>query len=231
MLDTVFFELEGVLADTAAARRDALLEMLQATTGLSLTAEEYRDNCAGLDVEDAVREAHRLRDRPVDDTAVSLTALRAADAFRARLGKGLTLVEGARETLERLHAVARLGLVTRATRSEAGFVVALARLEHLFTCVVAAEDAGLPKPSPEPFRVALSRMRRLASTGPRGMIVALEDGLPGIQAARAAGITCVVVGDVPAHVALEADGLLPSLARLTPEALHAVAARRAEPIR
>jgi beta-phosphoglucomutase-like phosphatase (HAD superfamily) len=63
------------------------------------------------------------------------------------------------------------------------------------------------------------------------MVVALEDGLPGIQSARAAGIICVVVGDVPAHVALEADGFLPALARLTPESLHAVAARRAEPIR
>jgi beta-phosphoglucomutase-like phosphatase (HAD superfamily) len=230
MLDTVFFELEGVLADTAAARRDALLDTLQDTAGLSLSAQEYRDNCAGLDVEDAVREAHRLRDRPIDDTAVSLTALRAAEAFRARLGKGLTLVEGARESLERLHAAARLGLVTRAARNEAAFVLALARLEPLFTCVVAAEDARLPKPSPEPYRVALSRMRRHGAANPRGMVVALEDGLPGIRAAHSAGIACVVVGDVPAHVALEADGYLPTIARLTPETLYAVAARRAEPI-
>lgn len=230
MLDTVFFELEGVLADTAPARRDALLETLLGTVGLALSAQEYHDTCAGLDIEDAVREAHRFHGQPVDDTTVSLIALRAADTFRVRLGKGLTLMEGARESLERLHTVARLGLVTRASRNEAGFVLTLARIEHLFTCVVAAEDARLPKPSPEPYRLALSRMRRLASTGPRGIVVALEDGLPGIRSARAAGIACVVVGDVPAHVALEADGYLPTLARLTPETLHAVAARRAEPI-
>ncbi|HSA57897.1 MAG TPA: HAD family phosphatase [Gemmatimonadaceae bacterium] len=229
MLDTVLFELEGVLADTATARREALLASLR-TNGVELTAQEYHETCAGLDLEAAARAAHRLRARPLDDTGAALCARRADDLYRASLGKGLVLVEGAREALERLHAVTRLGLVTRASRAEAGFVLSLARLEPLFTCVVAAEDARAAKPSPEPYRVALQRLRRRASPGRGGTIVAVEDGLPGIRAARAAGIPCVVVGDVPAHVALEADGYLPAITGLTPAGLLAIAAPRSEPI-
>ena len=229
MLDTVFFELEGVLADTASARREALRASLRAN-GIELTAREYRDTCAGLDTEEAVRAAHRLRAVRLDDTDAGLTARRAEDRYRASLGKGLVLAEGARETLERLHDAARLGLVTRAGRAEAGFVLSLARLEHLFTCVVAAEDARATKPSPAPYRVALDRLQRRTPEQRRGAIVAIEDGLPGIRSARAAGIPCVVVGDVPAHVALEADGYLPSIAGLTPSMLAAVVAPRSEPI-
>jgi hypothetical protein len=105
------------------------------------------------------------------------------------------------------------------------FVLSLARVEHLFTCVVAAEDAA-PKPSPEPYRLALARLQRARARVVRGTVVAVEDGLPGIRSARAAGLATVVVGDVPAHVALEADGYVASIAGLTAESLLSLVAPR-----
>lgn len=227
MLDTVLFELEGVLAETAEERRDALLSTLHAD-GIPLSVSEYQETCAGLALEDAVRAALRLRDVSFDDTRVSLTVLRAERAYRAFIGKGLTLVEGTRETVERLLAVARLGIVTRATRSEVELVSSLAGLEHAFSCVVAAEDTSLGKPSPEPYLLALARLQ--GQRPARGLVLALEDGLPGIRAAHAAGLRCVVVGEVPAHVALEADGYLPAITGLVPETLPALVARKREPI-
>lgn len=226
MVDTVLLELEGVLADTAAARRETLLEAV-GREGIRLSDAEYQEVCAGLGTEEAVRAAFQTRSDTVDETAMALAALTAERAYRARLAKGVTLVEGAREVVERLHAAARLGLVTRSPRAEAQFVLALANLEHCFGCVVAAEDVRAPKPAPEGHALALARLRHRTEPW---RAVALEDGLPGIRAARAAGITCVVVGDVPAHVALEADAGIPELARLTPEHLQALAARRSEPI-
>jgi beta-phosphoglucomutase-like phosphatase (HAD superfamily) len=229
MLDTVFFELDGVLADTAEVRRDALLSTLRAD-GVMLYDGEYRLTCAGLATEDAIRAAWALCRMPTDDTAISLAAVRAERAYRAFLGKGLTLAEGARETLERLGGVARLGLVTRASRAEAEFVLSLARMDHTFTCVIASEDTAAGKPSPAPYRAALARIDRVRGANPRGVIVALEDALPGVHSARGAGILCVMVGDVPAHVALEADACLRSVAGLTPDTLLALVARKNEPI-
>jgi beta-phosphoglucomutase-like phosphatase (HAD superfamily) len=228
MLDTVFLELEGVIADTAEARRDAIMASLQAD-GVTLPPASYRELCAGLSFEAAIRAAFGAFAGPVDETVVALAALRAERAYRAYIGKGLLLVEGARETLERLHESVRLGLVTRAPGQDAMFVLSLGRMDHLFSCVVAAEDAT-EKPSPEPYRLALARMQRTRSRVVRGTVVALEDGRPGIQSARGAGIPSVVVGDVPAHVAMEADAWLPSVAGLTAEHLLSLIAPRIEPI-
>jgi beta-phosphoglucomutase-like phosphatase (HAD superfamily) len=230
MLDTVLFEFEGVLADTTDARRDALIAALHAD-GLLLSAVEYREHCAGLGLEDAARSALSLRGIRGDETAVALTTARAERAFRAYVGKGVTLAEGAREALERLHVVARLGIVSRTGRDEIALLLALARLEHLFTCVVAAEDAFPPKPAPTPHRTALARLTRQRPVAVRGVVVALEDSLPGIRAARSAGIRCVAVGDLPAHVVMEADGWITSLRGLTPDALDAIVSASGERIR
>jgi beta-phosphoglucomutase-like phosphatase (HAD superfamily) len=94
---------------------------------------------------------------------------------------------------------------------------------------VAAEDAPA-KPSPEPYKLALARLQRARARLVRGTVVAIEDGLPGIRSARAAGLATVVVGDVPAHVALEADGYVASIAGLTAESLLSLVAPRIEPI-
>jgi HAD superfamily hydrolase (TIGR01509 family) len=228
MLDTVLLELEGVIADTGETRRDAIFAALRAD-GVQVPESEYRDLCAGLSFEEAVRAAFRGVGRGRDETAIALAAHRAERAYRAYIGKGLTLVEGARETLERLHDSVRLALVTRSPRNDAMFVLSLARVEHLFTCVVAAEDAA-PKPSSEPYRLALARLHRARARVVRGTVVAIEDGLPGIQSARAAGLASVVAGDVPAHVALEADGYVSSIAGLTADALLSLVAPRNEPI-
>lgn len=228
MLDTVLLELEGVIADTGEARRDAILGALRAE-GTVVPDGAWRDLCAGLSFEEAARAAWRVYGGPTDETAIALAALRAERAYRAYIGKGLTLVEGARETLERLHASVRLALVTRMPRTEASFVLSLGRMEHLFTCVVAAEDAPA-KPSPEPYRTALTRLLRSRSRVVRGTAVALEDARPGVLSARAAGLPVVMVGDVPAHVAVEADAWLSTIRGATAESLLSLVAPRIEPI-
>ena len=229
MLDSVLFELDGVLADTTDARRDALLSTL-AADGIALSDDEYRETCSGLTFEEAVRAAHALHRTAADAPSLTLAVLRAERAFRAFLGKGLTLAEGARDVIDRFAPVARLGIVTRANRAEVEFVLSLARLEYAFTCVVAAEDAFPAKPSPAPYRKALERLDRHRPIAARAMVVALEDTLAGIRSARSAGVACVAVGDIPAHVAMEANALLASIAGLTPEALLALVTRSAEPI-
>ena len=229
MLDSVLFELDGVLADTAEARRDALLSTLFAD-GILLSETEFRETCGGLSFEDAIRAAHTLRGAPVDGASLTVATLRAERAFRAYLGKGLTLTEGARDVVERFAPATRLGIVTRASRAEAELVLSLARLEHAFTCVVAAEDSYPAKPAPAPYRKAVERLERHRPIAARAHVVALEDSLAGIRSARSAGIACVAVGDIPAHVAMEANALVDAIKGLTPERLLALVTRSAEPI-
>jgi beta-phosphoglucomutase-like phosphatase (HAD superfamily) len=100
------------------------------------------------------------------------------------------------------------------------FVLSLAALDGVFECVVAAEDVRSPKPSPEGYRRALERLARRGANP--AATLALEDGAPGIAAARALALRCVAVGDVPAHHAVQADAYLPSLAGQSPASLESL---------
>lgn len=213
-LDVVLMELEGVLADTAALRRAALRRSL-AEDGATLD-DDAACLCDARATRDAVELAARLTGAALDDTALDLAALRAERRFAASLGEGVVLVPGARELVERLAGRVRLGVVTRLARADADRVLALAGLEWAFELVVAAEDADA-KPSPAAYVLALARLARRRPLG--AAVLALEDGAAGIAAATAAGVRCVVIGDVPAHEAMRADGALRSLDGATLERL------------
>lgn len=215
----LLIEFEGVLADTAALRASAITEAL-AVDGIALNGALLRTT-AGHTTEEAIRRIREAVGAPDDPTAVELSRLRAERAFAERAGKGLSLQRGAPEALEKLTSVARLALVTRASRREVEFVLDLAGLDALFRPVIALEDCFPAKPSRAPYDAALKRVGDLFP----GQIlrgVAVEDSVAGVRAARAAGMMTVIVGDVPAHEAMEADSWVESLVDLTPDRVRAL---------
>jgi len=215
----LLIEFEGVVADTAAARRGALVESL-AVEGITVE-ERHLALAAGHATEDAVRRIRRAAGAPDDETAVELGRLRAERAFAARAGKGLPLAIDVRPALERLASHCRLSLVTRASRREVEFILGLAGLEGLFRPVIAVEDATPAKPAHEPWLVALARVGQLFP-GQQLRALAVEDTVVGLRAARAAGLASVGVGPLPAHEALEGDAWVESLSDLTPERVRAL---------
>jgi HAD superfamily hydrolase (TIGR01509 family) len=226
MLQAALFELEGVLVDTHATRREALCGAL-ADDGVELAPDRFDAWCAGLPVELAVAAAVRrlAPEQPaaaaLDDTARELVVLRAERSAVGRLAAGASLVPGVRATLDVLAGTLRLALVTRARRREVEAVLALSGLEAHFSSVVTADDARTPKPSPDAHRAALARLARHGVT-PSGA-VGFEDAAPGVVAARAAGVRVVLVA--PASEASPSDGFdarLPTIAGLTPRSLAAL---------
>ncbi|MBX3133960.1 MAG: HAD family phosphatase [Gemmatimonadaceae bacterium] len=210
-------EFEGVLADTAALREAALAESL-AADGIELSAA-FLTAASGRATEDAIRRIRELAGAPDDPTAVELGRLRAERAFAARIGKGVMLQPGVRAAVERLSSCARLALVTRASRREVEFTLALGALDGLFRPVIALEDAAPGKPSRAPYDAALARVAELfPGQVLRG--VAVEDSLVGVRAAHQAGLPTVLVGVHPPQDAMEAECWVPSLADLTPERLR-----------
>jgi HAD superfamily hydrolase (TIGR01509 family) len=212
-------EFEGVLAETAALRASAITEAL-AADGIALNGALLRA-IAGLTTEDAIR---RIRDdvgAPDDETAIELCRLRTERAFAERACKGLALQPGARQALERLTGVARLALVTRASRREVEFVLNLGGFDALFRPIIALEDCLPPKPARAPYEAALKRVSQLFP-GQTLRGIAVEDTVAGVRAARAAGMMAVLVGDAPAHEAMEADSWIESLVDLTPDRVRAL---------
>ena len=224
LFDTVLLELEGVLADTHAIRRDALVRSL-ADDGVVLTHAAYEARCAGFPVREAAAAGVGADGRRFDDTALDLVAIRAERYFAEQLGKGVSLAPGARELLANLAGRVRLGIVTRASRRDVEFVLGLAGLDGVFECVVAAEDVHSPKPSPEGYQRAFDRLARRRPARPISTL-ALEDSPPGILAAHALKLRCIAVGSLPAFHAVQADAYLPSLAGQSLASLNALLGER-----
>jgi sugar-phosphatase len=90
--------------------------------------------------------------------------------------------------------------------------------------IVGAEDVSTCKPSPEPYLTAAAGL----GVDPR-LCLAIEDSLPGLQAARTAGLaTIAVTSTSPAHVLEKAaDKVVAGLHELSPDMLADVGALRA----
>ncbi|MDE3054008.1 MAG: HAD-IA family hydrolase [Gemmatimonadota bacterium] len=210
MLDALVLELEGVVVETRGARFEALTRAL-ADDGVVALPDGAADELLGLPPRQAAAAAVALLGLPRDDTALDLIGLRADRYFTERVSQGVVLREGARVLITIAHARSRLALVTRANRAIADLVLGLSGLHDAFEVIVCADDVVDNKPAPESYARALARLQNRRPLS-RDRVLALEDARTGIVAARAAGLRCLAVGEVPAHQAVEADGLVPSLA-------------------
>ena len=227
MFQAVLFELEGVLADTRTFRQRALQETF-AHDGVRIPDSEC-EACADLPVRGAVAAAFAHAGVDADDVALDLATLRAERRFAELLSLGFALCDGARELVAHLAGRTRLAVVTRASRREADTILSLAGLEFAFECVITNDTVHVGKPSPEAYETALRTMSRLRPMH-ASQVLALEDGPAGIRSARSAGVRCLAVGALPAHRAMQAEGLLPTLRGHTLGSLEGVVLRPEERI-
>ena len=209
MIGSLFFEVEGVLAGTVALRRAALLRAL-ADEGFAPADLGDAVPEPGVSTRDAVRRALRHHSITSDESALTLIAMRADRTFAALVQAGVSLAPGARELIEHSTAVCRLAIVTDLERSIVTSLLALAELDGAFEVVIASEDVAALKPSPDGYRKALERMGRRRPLEVRAAL-ALEPGIVGARAARAAGLRCAVIAPFRAESVADADAMLESL--------------------
>ena len=228
MLDAVLLDWEGVLADTASVRRDALRRALT-DEGVRLGADEDVPHRDGPPRPDSVGVAFAQLCR-ADATLADLVGARATRAFAERLGKGFVLRPGAREFVERLQLAARVAIVTSATRAETEFMLRLAGLDGAVSAIVSADDGVAAPPSPASYECALGHLARIRPLR-RDRVVAIAQTSSALRAARAAGVRSVAVG-APAHVAVDADGVVDAIDGLSVSDLArmvGIAARATQP--
>jgi HAD superfamily hydrolase (TIGR01509 family) len=128
--------------------------------------------------------------QPQRDELVPLLHARKTEILREMVADGLIDVRpGARRLLgELVERGYRLAVATTGSR---GWVAGL--LDHLlpgvdFDVVVTGDEVSARKPDPEAFVLAVERLGVETSAA-----VAVEDSAEGLDAAKAAGLTCVVV--------------------------------------
>ena len=224
MADGVLLDWEGVLADTADSRRDALRSAFT-DEGIAFDDAAYEHQGAGRSVHSAV--VRLLGRAAADTTLAALVALRAERAFASRLAQGFAIDPAAARFVELAQLRAPVVIVTAAGRAESDAALRLAGLHDSCAAIATADDVGGDAPAPASYELALAHLgRRRVVKADR--VVALATTMPAIRAAREAGIRTIAV-NAPAHVALEADAAIASLDGLTLDAVDAllgIAARR-----
>jgi beta-phosphoglucomutase len=217
VISAIVFDFDGVLVDSEPLHLRSYQEVLE-PLGLSLPREQYYSSYLGYDDAGVFKAIAEARSWPLDEQ--KLRALidekcRVFEALKAE-GSGNMLYPGATDCVARLAAAWPLGIASGATRSEIESTLQGSGLNRYFRFIVAAGETTAGKPAPDPYRQAA----KLHGQSPESC-VAIEDSRWGIESAKSAGLWCVgITHTYPVPELLEADGIVSSLAELTPELIR-----------
>lgn len=195
--DAVLFDMDGVVCDNMPLHRRVWTDFVQAR-GLRPSEAEIRalDGRRAADIIAAL-----FGELPAEEVAA--LAHGREETYRASLPTAeLPPVAGVEAFLAWLGArgVPRV-LATSATPANVAVVLDRLALRPAFEAIVTAADVTRGKPDPEVYLTAAAR----AGAAP-GRCLVIEDALPGVQAAKAAGATCLGLMTSEGEAALRAAG-------------------------
>jgi beta-phosphoglucomutase len=209
----ILFDFDGVIADTdnhhiAAWQRTLTVMGWQ-------VAEDVAARSAEIDDRDFL--AQLFANRGITGGDIDGWVRRKQALTVQLLNDAPRLFPGVAQLVRSLQGRARLAVVSGTWRENIHAVLEAAGLNECFDTIVGKEDVTQRKPAPDPYQLALKRLRLVARS-----TVALEDSPTGLASARAAGIRAIAighrraigewVGDAPYVAAFEpAGGLLQHL--------------------
>lgn len=215
MVRAILFDFNGVIVNDEPQHCEALTATL-AEYGIPLDRETYYREYLGFDDRECFRFTFERYGRPAGAPALEEAIERKARHYAAEIRRSMTLVPGAADFVRAAAAEGlALAIVSGALRREIDLVLDAAGLRRHFAVVVAAEDVSACKPDPQGY----VRAREVLGAAPERCIV-VEDSLPGLAAARAAGMRCALLATShPATALAGADAVWPDLAGRTPRDL------------
>jgi HAD superfamily hydrolase (TIGR01509 family) len=188
MTSGILFDFNGVIIDDESQHCDALIATLS-ECGYALDRDTYYREYLGFDDRECFRFTFERMGRPRDETTLLEAVARKHAAYERAIRNSMRLVPGAAEFVENAALDGfQMAIVSGALRSEIELVLELADLRPHFAEIVAAEDVAACKPDPQGY----NRAREMLDIAPKRCVV-VEDSLPGLNAARAAGLRCAML--------------------------------------
>lgn len=184
MIQTVIFDMDGVIVDTEPVHRYAYFQQfselqIEVTEEMFTTFTGYSTRNTFQKVKDIFQLQHDVEDMIQRKRTIF------NDAFDNK--EDLELLEGVEDLIKEFHAKGmQLILASSASKVTIERVFSRFKLHDYFTHIVSGEDFPKSKPHPAIFEHAAS-----LSIAPKNNCIVIEDSTNGIRAAKAAGIFCV----------------------------------------
>lgn len=184
MIQTVIFDMDGVIVDTEPVHRYAYFKQFN-ELNITVTEEMYT-SFTGFSTRNTFQ---KLKEIFVIEHEVEDLIQRKRNIFNEAFDNkaDLELLEGVESFIKELHQNGmQLILASSASKVTIERVFSRFKLHDYFTHVVSGEDFPKSKPDPAIFEHAAS-----LSIAPKESCIVIEDSTNGIKAAKAAGIFCV----------------------------------------
>jgi HAD superfamily hydrolase (TIGR01509 family) len=211
-LRALIFDFDGVIADTEPLHFSGLQKTLR-EIGIDLTESDYFANYLGYDDRGCFLAALTAHGRPIDPAMLKQLMERKAVAYLESVKDHAVIFPGVAELVREAAAHYPLAIASGALRHEIEYILEQAGLRKEFSHITSAEDVTRGKPDPQPFLLALEALRRLHDpTLAPDVCLVIEDSLPGIRGAKAAGMKVLAVANTHTLQDLhEADAAAPNL--------------------
>jgi beta-phosphoglucomutase len=184
--DSIFFDFDGVLADSEPVHCATWAEVLK-PLGVTLEWEPYRERYIGIDDRDMLRMLAEEAQPAKNWEDLWAQYPRKRELYRSRMLAAPPILSTLAELLRSLDGRYRMAVVSSTARADIEPVLVTAGLRPFFQTVIGGDDVTSQKPHPEPYLLAA---RRLGSAS----ALVLEDSEAGMASARAAGCEVIHVG-------------------------------------
>jgi beta-phosphoglucomutase len=216
VLQAVFFDFDGVIADSEPLHLRAYQAVLQAD-GIDLNKSEYYARYLGYDdvgLFDALaKDRHiSLSDEKIDEWVAAKSSI-----VEEMLSSDAILFPGAAACVRMFAEQVPLAVASGALEPEIEIVLQHAGLRSSFTAIASASDGVRGKPAPDLYLLAMAKLKdQLKGAIDPAACIAIEDSRWGLEAAHRAGLRCVAVTHTyPASELGKADLIVETLSDLT----------------
>ncbi|WP_028579947.1 HAD family hydrolase [Desulfogranum japonicum] len=183
-LQGILWDNDGVLVETEylfyLANKELLLRY-----SLELSEEDYFE----WYLKRNVGAWHLLSDIGIDEEQISELRAQRNALYSEKIEQAQQLaLYGVENLLQTLHGKVPMGVVTSSYKEHFEAIHQRLNMRQYFDFVLANGDYAQSKPSPEPYILGLNKLGKRATN-----CVVVEDSPRGLQAAKAAGIRCIIL--------------------------------------